>query len=138
VLPGERLIVLLRGRKAIPNYFRHSRVDGWVLASSGVVLTYETIRAWCLKFGHNDLRRRSPWPGDKWYLDEVFVKINASIHYLRRAVDQDGEVLDIQFQSRRDKRAAKKFFRKSSGHGQRFLSDLGIISAHFRVGRHLY
>ncbi len=66
-----------------------------MLAQRGVVLTYETIRAWCLKFGQtyaNDLRRRSPRPGDKWYLDEVFLKINGSIHYLWRAVDQDGEV----------------------------------------------
>ena len=55
---------------------------------------------------------RSPRPGDRWHLDEVFLKINGSIHYLWRAVDQDGEVLDIMVQSRRDKRAAKKFFRK--------------------------
>ena len=55
-----------------------------MLAQRGVVLTYETIRAWCLKFGQtyaNDLRRKSPRPGDKWYLDEVFLKINGSIHY---------------------------------------------------------
>ena len=86
-----------------------------MLAQRGVVLTYETIRAWCLKFGQiyaNDLRRSSPRPGDRWHLDEVFLKINGSIHYLWRAVDQDGEVLDIMVQSRRDKRAAKKFFRK--------------------------
>jgi putative transposase len=86
-----------------------------MLAQRGVVLTYETIRAWCLKFGQtyaNDLRRRSPRSGDRWHLDEVFFKINGSIHYLWRAVDQDGEVLDIMVQSRRDKRAAKKFFRK--------------------------
>jgi putative transposase len=51
-------------------------------------------------------------PGDKWYLDVVFIEINGSIHYLWRAVDQDGVVLDIMVQSRRDKRAAKKFFRK--------------------------
>jgi putative transposase len=53
-----------------------------MLAQRGVVLTYETIHAWCLKFGQtyaNDLRRRSPRPGDKWYLDEVFLKINGSI-----------------------------------------------------------
>src|SRR6266545_2414743 len=94
-----------------------------MLAERGVVLTYETIRAWCLKFGQtyaNDLRRRSPRPGDKWYLDEVFLKINGSIHYLWRAVDQDGEVLDIMVQSRRDKRAAKKFFRK-------LLKGLGYV-----------
>jgi putative transposase len=94
-----------------------------MLAQRGVVLTYETIRAWCLKFGQtyaNDLRRRSPRPSDKWYLDEVFLKINGRIHYLWRAVDQDGEVLDIMVQSRRDKRAAKKFFRK-------LLKGLGYV-----------
>lgn len=86
-----------------------------MLAMRGVVLTYETVREWCLKFGQayaNDLRRRSSRPGDRWHLDEVFLKINGRIHYLRRAVDQDGDVLDIMVQSRRDKRAAKKFFRK--------------------------
>jgi putative transposase len=60
------------------------------LAQRGGVLTYKTIRVWCLKFGQtyaNDLRRRSPRPGDKWYLDEVILKINGSIHYLWRAVD---------------------------------------------------
>lgn len=136
---------------------------------------------------------------DQWHLDEVFLKINGRIHYLWRAVDQDGDVLDILVQSRRDKKAAKKFFRKllkelryvprmiitdklksysaakaevmpgvehvqqkyqnnraenshqptrlrervmrrfkSSGHAQRFLSAFGIITSHFRVGRHLY
>jgi putative transposase len=55
---------------------------------------------------------RSPRPGDRWHLDEVFLKINGRIHYLWRAVDQDGEVLDILIQRTRDKKAAKKFFRK--------------------------
>ena len=160
------------------------------------------MRDWCCKFGQiyaNGLRRRSPRPGDKWHLDEVFLKINGRLHYLWRAVDQDGDVLDILVQSRRDKKAAKKFFRKllkglryvpavivtdklrsynaartevmpsvehveqkyqdnraenshqptrlrekvmrgfkSAGHAQRFLSAFGIISSHFRVGRHLY
>ena len=86
-----------------------------MLAMSGVVLTYETVREWCLKFGQtyaNNLRRRAPQPGDRWHLDEVFLKINGRIHYLWRAVDQDGDVLDILVQSKRDKKAAKKFFRK--------------------------
>jgi len=81
----------------------------------GVVLTYETVREWCLNFGQtyaNDLRRRSPRPGDRWHLDEVFLKINGRIHYLWRAVDQNGDILDILVQSRRDQKAAKKFFRK--------------------------
>src|SRR5215471_5365611 len=86
-----------------------------MLAMRGVCLTYETVREWCLKFGHtyaNGLRRRSARPGDQWHLDEVFLKINGRLHYLWRAVDQDGDVLDILVQSRRDKKAAKKFFRK--------------------------
>src|SRR6267142_1050600 len=86
-----------------------------MLPMRGVSLTYETVREWCLKFGQtyaNGLRRRSPGPGDRWHLDEVFLKINGRLHYLWRAVDQDGDVLDILVQSRRDKRAAKKFFRK--------------------------
>ncbi len=81
----------------------------------GVTLTYETVREWCLKFGQtyaNGLRRKSPRPGDRWHLDEVFLKINGRPHYLWRAVDPDGEVLDILVQNRRDKKAAKKFFRK--------------------------
>src|SRR5258705_11813374 len=86
-----------------------------MLAKRGVVLTYETVREWCLKFGQkyaNDLRRRTPRPGDRWHVDEVFLKINGRIHYLWRAVDQDGDVLDILVQSKRNKKAAKKFFRK--------------------------
>src|SRR5467141_1354214 len=173
-----------------------------MLAMRGVALTYETVREWCLKFGQtyaNGLRHRSPRPGDRWHLDEVFLKINGRLHYLWRAVDQDGDVLDILVQSRRDKKAAKKFFRKllkglryvprviitdklgsyhaaiaevlpgvehlqqkyqnnraenshqptrlrekvmrrfkSERHAQRFLSAFGIITSHFRVGRHLY
>ena len=81
----------------------------------GVTLTYEAIREWCLKFGQtyaNDLRRRRPRPGDKWHLDEMFIKINGKDHYLWRAVDQDGNILDILVQSRWHKKAAKRFFRK--------------------------
>ena len=173
-----------------------------MLAMRGVALSYETVREWCLKFGQtyaNDLRCRSPRTGDRWHLDEVFLKINGRVHYLWRAVDQDGDVLDILVQSHSDKKAAKKFFRrllktlryvpralitdklrsysaakaevlpsvehheqkyqnnraenshqptrlrervmrrfKSAGQAQRFLSAFGIITSHFRVGRHLY
>ncbi len=186
-------------------YFRFSlsfRDVEEMLAMRGVSLTYETVREWCLKFGQtyaNSIRRRQPRAGDCWHMDEVFLKINGRIHYLWRAVDQDGEVLDILVQSRRDKKAAKKFFRKllkrlqyvpsviitdklksysaakaeimpsvehclgkwqnnraenshqptrlrekvmrrfkSAGHAQRFLSTFGIVTSHFRVGRHLY
>jgi putative transposase len=86
-----------------------------MLAMRGVTLSYETVREWCLKFGQTyakGLRRRSPRPDDQWHLDEVFLKINGRIHYLWRAVDQDGDILDVMVQSRRDKKAAKKFFRK--------------------------
>jgi putative transposase len=86
-----------------------------MLAMRGVSLSYETVREWCLKFGQvyaNRLRHKSPRPGDRWHLDEVFLKIDGRLHYLWRAVDQDGDVLDILVQSRRDKKAAKKFFRK--------------------------
>ena len=86
-----------------------------MLAMRGVSLSYETIREWCLKFGQtyaNGLRHKSPRPGYRWHLDEVFLKINGRQHYLWRAVDQDGDVLDILVQTRRDKNAAKKFFRK--------------------------
>ncbi len=58
------------------------------------------------------MNRKRPRPGDKWHLDEVFIKIRGKDHYLWRAVDQDGNVLDILVQSRRNKKAAKKFFRK--------------------------
>jgi putative transposase len=173
-----------------------------MLAMRGVSLSYETVREWCFKFGQtyaNGLRRKSPRPGDRWHLDEVFLKINGRLHYLWRAVDQDGDVLDILVQRHRDKKAAKKFFRKllnglryvpnviitdklrsysaaraevmpgvehcqdkgrnnraenshqptrlrervmrrfkSAGHAQRFLSAFGIITSHFRVGRHLH
>ena len=78
-------------------------------------MTYETIRQGCLKFGQpfaNEVRRRLPRPGDKWHLDEVYLKINGQLHYLWRAVDQNGQVLDILLQTRRDKQAAKRFFKK--------------------------
>ncbi len=85
------------------------------MAQRGIVLTYETIRQWCLKFGQpyaNELRRRRPCCGDKWHLDEMVLTIRSQRHYLWRAVDQDGNVLDILVQSRRNKKAAKRFFRK--------------------------
>ncbi len=86
-----------------------------LLAERGVIVTYETVRQWCQKFGQtyaNALRRRRARPGNKWYLDEVFVLINGVQQYLWRAVDQDGNVLDILVQRRRDTRAAVKFLRK--------------------------
>ena len=86
-----------------------------LMAERGVTLTYEAVRYWCRKFGQsyaNQLRRQQPKPGDKWHLDEVFLTIHGERHYLWRAVDQDGHILDILVQRRRDTAAAKKFFRK--------------------------
>jgi putative transposase len=86
-----------------------------LLCARGVTVTYEAIRKWCRKFGQqyaNQLRRRRPRPGDKWHLDEVFLSISGERQYLWRAVDQEGNVIDILVQRRRDKHAAKKFFRK--------------------------
>ncbi|MDQ1041880.1 IS6 family transposase [Streptomyces sp. V4I2] len=86
-----------------------------LMLERGVIVSYESIRRWCLKFGQayaNSLRRRRPRPGDKWHLDEVFIKINGEQKYLWRAVDQDGNVLDILVQNRRDKTAARRFFRR--------------------------
>ena len=86
-----------------------------MMLARGVVVSYETIRRWCAKFGPvyaAELRRRRPRPGDKWHLDEVFVWINGRLRYLWRAVDQNGTVLDILIQSRRNAKAATKFFRK--------------------------
>lgn len=79
------------------------------------MVRYETIRRWCVKFGQayaNQLRRRRPHAGNKWRLDEVFVNINGTLRYLWRAVDQHGNVLDVLVQSRRNTKAAKRFFRK--------------------------
>jgi putative transposase len=80
-----------------------------------IVVSHETIRQWAAKFGQtyaNALRRRRARPGDKWHLDEVFIKINGKTYYLWRAVDQHGTVLDILVTSRRDAKAATRFFRK--------------------------
>jgi putative transposase len=86
-----------------------------ILAARGVVVSYETIREWGLRFGRqfaNALKRRRPRPGNKWFLDEVFVRIRGKQHYLWRAADQDGNVLDILVVSRPSAKAAKRFFRK--------------------------
>jgi putative transposase len=86
-----------------------------LLAERGVIVSYESIRRWCLKFGAsfaNNLRRRRPRPGDTWHLDEVFIRIQGKLHYLWRAVDQDGIVLDILVQGRRDAGAAQRFFKR--------------------------
>ena len=83
----------------------------------GVVVTHETIRSWCAKFGPDyaaRLRRRRPRPGDTWHLDEVLVKINGTTHCRWCAVDQHGTVLDILVQSRRNAVAARRFFAQAA------------------------
>ena len=86
-----------------------------LLAQRSISVTYETIRQWCLTFGSGyakTLRRRCGQQGDTWHLDELFVTLNGRQQYLWRAVDEDGDVLDILVQSRRNRRAAVRFFRK--------------------------
>jgi putative transposase len=81
----------------------------------GIVVSHETVRQWALKFGQafaNEIRRRLPRAGDKWHLDEVVIKIAGRTHWLWRAVDQHGIVLDVLVQSRRDAKAAKRLLRK--------------------------
>jgi putative transposase len=92
-----------------------------LLAERGIVVSYETIRLWCIKFGAiytRRMKRKHRGYGDTFYIDEVFVKINGKQHYLWRAVDQDGEVVDVYLQAKRDGAAAKRFFRRLLGsHG---------------------
>jgi putative transposase len=86
-----------------------------LLAERGVVVSHETIRVWVAKFGTQiaaKIRRDRPGPADKWHLDEVVLKINGVRQWLWRAVDANGDVLDILVQSRRDTAAAKRFMRK--------------------------
>jgi putative transposase len=104
--------------QAVWPYFRFTlsyREVEEMLAARGILVTDETIRPWYLKFGQdfaNERRRRAPRRGDTWYLDEVYLRLNGRRYYLWRAVDQDGYVLDIRVQPRRDKRAAKHSFRQ--------------------------
>ena len=86
-----------------------------LLAERSIEISYETVRRWALKFGQayaRKLRRLRPRPDGRWHLDEVFVSINGKRMYLWRAVDSEGEVLDILVQSRRNKKAALKLMRK--------------------------
>src|SRR5687768_10784544 len=105
-------------RHTIWLYFRFPlslRMVEEMLAVRGIVVSHETVRQWARKFGQafaNQIRRRLPHPGDKWHLDEVVITIAGKKHWLWRAVDQDGIVLDALVQSRRDKLAAKRLLRK--------------------------
>jgi putative transposase len=86
-----------------------------LLSERGITVSYESIRLWCIKFGPHyakRLKRRHQGYGDTFYIDEIFVKINGQQYYLWRAVDQDGEVVDVFLQARRDGKAAKRFFKR--------------------------
>ena len=101
-----------------------------LLAERGITVSYETIRQWCRKFGSEyarGLKRRQGRLGDTWYLAELFVNIQGKRQYLWRAVDQDGDVIDILVQPRRNRRAAERFFRKllkgQGGEPNRLVTD---------------
>jgi putative transposase len=86
-----------------------------LMAERGISISYESIRLWCIKFGlkySKRLRHRHQGFGDTFFIDEVFVKIQGKQHYLWRAVDQDGEVVDVFLQRRRDGKAAVRFFKR--------------------------
>ena len=87
-----------------------------MLAARGIVVSHEAVRQWSLKFGQefaNEIRRRLPRAGDKWHLDEVVIKIAGTTHWLWRAVDQHGIVLDVLVQSRRDAKPPSGYFASS-------------------------
>ncbi len=101
-----------------------------LLAEHGIEVSYESIRLWCNKFGpeySKRLKRRHQGFGDTFYIDEVFVKIRGKQHYLWRAVDQDGEVIDVFLQAKRDGAAAKRFFKRliksSDGEPRKIVTD---------------
>jgi putative transposase len=86
-----------------------------LLAERGLDISYETVRRWVLKFGPliaRTLRQRRPRPSDRWHLDEMVVRIAGKRMYLWRAVDHEGEILDMLVQRRRDQCAALRLMRK--------------------------
>ena len=99
-------------------YFRFPlslRMVEEMLATRGICVTYETVRQWGKKFGKafaDQIRQRAPARGDKWHMDEVVISIAGEPHWLWRAVDQNGIVLDVLVQRRRDTRAAQRLIRK--------------------------
>jgi putative transposase len=105
-------------RQAVWLYFRFTlslRDVEELLAQRGIKVSYETIRCWILKFGPQiaaNLRRCRSQPTDRWHLDEMFVRIGGRKMWLWRAVDDEGEVLDVLVQKRRNKLAALKLLRK--------------------------
>ncbi len=101
-----------------------------LLAERGITVSREAIRLWCIKFGAlyaRRLQRKHRGFGDTFFIDEVFVKINGKHHYLWRAVDQDGEVVDVYLQAKRDGAAAERFFRRlirnNGGEPRKIVTD---------------
>jgi len=92
-----------------------------LLAERGITVTYEAVRQWCQKFGPayaRKLKKRQGRLGNTWHIDEMLVTIQGARHYLWRAVDQDGDVIDILVQRRCNQRTAERFFsRQLKGHG---------------------
>jgi putative transposase len=135
-------------------YFRFSlsyRDVEQMMAERGVVMSYETVRDWCTKYGNlytKRLRRLHGKSGSEaWHLDEVYVEIGGQLRHLWRAVDQEGNVIDILVQNKKNTAAAKRFFRKllkSEGRSPRkivtdrlasygaAINELGIIAEHIR------
>jgi putative transposase len=114
-------------------YFRfnlsHRDIED-LLAQRGIIVTHESIRLWCNKFGSKfaaKLRKRHQGYGDTFFIDEVFIKIKGGQHYLWRAVDQDGEVVDVFLQKKRDGKVAKRFFKrllkKHKGEPRKIVTD---------------
>ena len=110
----------------LPLPVRMLNLGGGALCGIGI----ETIRLWCIKFGAiyaRRLKRKQRAYGDTFYIDEVFVRINGIQHYLRRAVDQDGEGVDVYLQAKRDGAAAKRFFnrllRSHGGESRKIVAD---------------
>ena len=100
------------------------------MAQRGIIVSRESIRLWCNKFGPKyatRLRKKHQGYGDTFFIDEVFIKIDGKQHYLWRAVDQDGEVVDVFLQKRRNAKAAKRFFmrllRKHKGEPRKIVTD---------------
>src|ERR1700749_2240174 len=101
-----------------------------LLAVRGLDVSYETVRRWVLKFGPaiaRRLRQRRPRPSDRWHLDEMGVRLAGERMYLWRAVDHEGEVLDVLVQRRRDCRAARRLMRKLLKK-QRFAPELLVTA----------
>lgn len=101
-----------------------------LLAERGIKVSYESIRLWCNKFGTeyaNRVKRKRQGFGDTFFIDEVFIKINGELHYLWRAVDQDGDVVDVFIQKRRNSDAAKRFFKRllknNQGEPRKIVTD---------------